>query len=266
MRVHTLHPKGRDNAHIRALSDVIRGVGRPSFAGKLFALAHQVVGAHHVTAFCVTGPRAIRTVLAENEGDRPIACSVAERYVRHHWIYDPIQRMLSQATASAQLADRCLVVGIDASDVEHSGYRDDCYSSVNLDHRLSIAHGREGGATMRVNFYRKRGRDFSQDEINRIADIADLIVAAVWRHDEQRHAPADLVGREQLFLQRLACLSRALTQRERQVCALSVLGLTSEGIALKLDIGINTVLTYRKRAYRRLAISSLNELTLRLML
>ena len=96
--------------------------------------------------------------------------------------------------------------------------------------------------------------------------MADLIVAAVWRHDEQGHMPTDVIGREQLFLQRLACLAPALTQRERQVCALSALGLTSEGISLKLDIGINTVLTYRKRAYRRLAISSLNELTLRLML
>jgi DNA-binding CsgD family transcriptional regulator len=42
-------------------------------------------------------------------------------------------------------------------------------------------------------------------------------------------------------------------------------GLTSERIALKLGVSLNTVLTYRKRAYFRLRISSQNDL-LRLML
>jgi DNA-binding CsgD family transcriptional regulator len=207
----------------------------------------------------------IRTVLAENDGTRPIARSVAERYVRHHWTCDPVQRMLTEHRPSRSGADHCLVVGMDATDVEHTDYRNECYSSVDLDHRLSIAHAR-GGAAMRVNFYRRRGRDFSQDEIGRISDIADLVLAAVWRHDEQVHVPTDEASREEMFLQRLAGLSPTLTLRERQVCALSALGLTSEGIALRLDIGLNTVQTYRKRAYRRLSISSQNELMHRLML
>jgi len=37
-------------------------------------------------------------------------------------------------------------------------------------------------------------------------------------------------------------------------------GLSSHVIALELGISINTVLTYRKRAYARLDISSQNEL------
>jgi LuxR family transcriptional regulator, activator of tox operons len=265
MQVHDLHSTRRNNAHIRALTEIIREVGRPSFAGNLFAFAHEMIGADHVTAFCMAGPGLIRTVLAENSGSRPIARAVAERYVRHHWTCDPVQKMLSDQKASVSGTNRCFVVGMDAADVEHSDYRNECYSSVNLDHRLSIAHAR-GGATMRVNFYRRLGRDFSQDEIGRITDVADLVLAAVWRHDEQDRVPTDEAGLQELFLQRLAGLSPALTERERQVCALSAIGLTSEGIALRLNIGVNTVLTYRKRAYRRLSISSQNELMHRLML
>ena len=39
-----------------------------------------------------------------------------------------------------------------------------------------------------------------------------------------------------------------------------MLGMTSEAIGLKLGISVNTVLTYRKRAYGRLRISCQNEL------
>jgi DNA-binding CsgD family transcriptional regulator len=264
MQVHDLNSARRANAHVRALTEIIGGVGKPSFAGNLFVLAHEMVGADHVTAFCAAGPGMIRTVLAENDGTVPIARSVAERYVRHHWTCDPVQRMLSGRRSAAATND-CFVVGMDAADVEHADYRNDCYSSVDLDHRLSIAQAK-GGATMRVNFYRRRGRDFTRDEIGRVSDVADLLLAAVWRHDEQQPAPTDDAGRHELFLQRLAGLSPALTERERQVCALSAIGLTSEGIALRLNIGINTVLTYRKRAYRRLSISSQNELMHQLML
>jgi DNA-binding CsgD family transcriptional regulator len=42
-------------------------------------------------------------------------------------------------------------------------------------------------------------------------------------------------------------------------------GMTPEAIALHLGISVNTVLTYRKRAYGRLKISCQNEL-LRLIL
>jgi hypothetical protein len=48
MQVHDLHSTRRNNTHIRALTNVIGGVGRPSFAGSLFAFAHQLIGADHV--------------------------------------------------------------------------------------------------------------------------------------------------------------------------------------------------------------------------
>jgi DNA-binding CsgD family transcriptional regulator len=262
MRVHDTHLARRTNGHIRAMTDLIGAVGRPSFSANLFAWVHDMIGADHVTAFCI-GHGGIRTVLAENNGMQPIARSVADRYVRHHWTCDPVQRMLADRKMLVS-AKHCIVVGIDAADVEHAEYRNDCYSSVNLNHRLSIA-GMRGASTMRVNFYRRRGRDFSQDEVGRVMDVADLVIAAVWRHDERDSGFEDAASREELFLHRLARLAPALTQRERQVCALSALGLTSEGIALRLKIGLNTVLTYRKRAYARLSISSQNELMHRLM-
>ncbi len=47
---------------------------------------------------------------------------------------------------------------------------------------------------------------------------------------------------------------------QRAVLARIVCGMTSEGIALDLGIGVNSVLTYRKRAYAKLRIGSQNAL------
>jgi LuxR family transcriptional regulator, activator of tox operons len=59
---------------------------------------------------------------------------------------------------------------------------------------------------------------------------------------------------------RLRQVMPQLKRRESDVCIGIVRGKSSEAIALALGISVNTVLTYRKRAYARLGISSHNEL------
>jgi DNA-binding CsgD family transcriptional regulator len=64
----------------------------------------------------------------------------------------------------------------------------------------------------------------------------------------------------QYYRRRLLLLDRGLTARELDVVVRALYGLTAEGTALDLDIKTSSVITYRKRAYERLGISSLNEL------
>lgn len=54
----------------------------------------------------------------------------------------------------------------------------------------------------------------------------------------------------------------ALTVRERQVCLEIVTGASTKRAARRLGIGVNSVLTYRKRIYSKLGISSLSQLLL----
>src|SRR5882757_2373408 len=72
-------------------------------------------------------------------------------------------------------------------------------------------------------------------------------------------------GPKAAFMQRLRTIAPGLPARELEVMALIAHGLSSHGIALELQISVNTVLTYRKRAYSRLDISTQNEL-MRLLL
>src|SRR5262249_42727769 len=51
-----------------------------------------------------------------------------------------------------------------------------------------------------------------------------------------------------------------LTEREKAVCLRILAGFSSEAISAELGIGLHSTLTYRKRAYEKLGISSQNEL------
>lgn len=240
------------------LADLIGQIGRHEFGQSLLHLSRRLVGAEHVTAFAAS-PGAIQTVVAENNGPRRVAGEVAEGYVRRHWHNDPATRLLRAHGHQ----DRRIIIDIDADDVEKGDYRRECYTAISLGHRLSVAESR-GEGTMRLNFYRGKGEDFRDDDIDRIGRMADVLLALLWRHVETTARAAG--DPEALFSARLVSLAPDLSDRERQVCALIALGVTSEGIGLRLDIGLNTVLTYRKRAYARLGISSQNELMRRLMM
>jgi|GEM_PF-2015123 DNA-binding CsgD family transcriptional regulator len=62
------------------------------------------------------------------------------------------------------------------------------------------------------------------------------------------------------FKSQLYALNSGLTNRELSVCALALAGVTIDGSALELNVKRSSIITYRKRAYERLQVSSLNEI------
>jgi DNA-binding CsgD family transcriptional regulator len=55
-------------------------------------------------------------------------------------------------------------------------------------------------------------------------------------------------------------LPNRLAQREVEVCARALIGMSVEATALDLGIRPTSITTYRQRAYQKLGISSQNEL------
>ena len=112
-----------------------------------------------------------------------------------------------------------------------------------------------------VNFYRtvEQGR-FSPLQVERLNRSAPGLAAAVARHFQAQnppdHNPSDAL--EHLFSTSVP-LTR-LTYREKEVCLRILSGFSSEAISVDLGIGLQSTLTYRKRAYEKLGISSQNEL------
>jgi len=127
-----------------------------------------------------------------------------------------------------------------------------------------------------VSFVRKLGRHgwrcmtvvrrdvsgpFSEQEMLWLGSFYRLLSPLIDRHrvlvgevvENRSNRIAEL---EQRFAQR----HPSLTLRERQICARAAIGISVEGCALDLGIGPSSVLTYRRRAYRRLGVSSPYEL------
>ncbi|MFC6668732.1 response regulator transcription factor [Marinobacterium aestuariivivens] len=55
-------------------------------------------------------------------------------------------------------------------------------------------------------------------------------------------------------------LSASLSEREAQICEMILQGHTAKTIGRRLSLSENSVVTYRKRAYRKLGISRKSEL------
>lgn len=236
----------------RGLIGAVDTVGRQKFPATLFKLAHEATACKHLTAFSFDDDHAPRVVMAENVGNDDVAFAVARKYVSRYWRLDPANRV----SVIARTSEKCWSVTSSAGDIVDSVYRTYCYNAVGLHHRLSISQHRDG-RTYRLNFYLDRSRTFCSETAHGILDAADLLMALIRRHDAQGASEPKTADDLAQHLRRLA---PALSARELDVAVGIARGLSSQMIAQELGISVNTVLTYRKRAYARLSISTQNEL------
>jgi LuxR family transcriptional regulator, activator of tox operons len=257
MQLHPLKPRTPPAACLNTIARLIETVGLDEFPRRLFGAARTVAGCKHMTAFSFAGDEPPRLLLAESVGRRAVAQKVADRYLSRYWRLDPIR----DALADLPETDELHAIELGVGDIQYADYRADCYTSVRLRSQLAINQVREQ-STIRLNFFRADG--FGSDQRARILDSIDLLMPLLWRHEVAlRPRPVDLRAE---FRRRLAQRDPCLSGRELDVCMLIAVGLSSQGIALELGISLNTVLTYRKRAYMRLGISSQNELLRSIMI
>jgi len=234
------------------LGRLIAVVGTPKFESELLQVAHEAFDCEHVTAFVDSEETGPRVALAANVGSANVARTLADRYIARYWNLDPATR-----EKTLRLKGGSLAVRIAPDDIDDSFYRHDCYTAVNIVDRFTLMQ-RRGQDIYRLSFYtaRRRGR-LDSSEINALLNSGDLLMSLVMKNDAA--GPSDALT-PQLFTNRLRLVAPDMPRREQEVCTGIMLGLTSEAIALKLGISVNTVLTYRKRAYSRLNISCQNEL------
>jgi DNA-binding CsgD family transcriptional regulator len=244
-----------DNPINRQIGDLIDKIGSPNFETSFFRIAREATACEHLTAFASSAGSSARLLFAVNRGSKPVARTIAERYLAHYWNHDPANRICSRnASSSYEIAVRVF-----CQDIDHDAYRRDCYSSVDLVDRFSIIR-HHGDETIRLNLYRsaQRGR-FVVTDFASVLECADIMFALLAKHDAQRIA-IGRSGESDVLVRRLRQIMPQLARRELDVCVGIVQGKSSEAIALALGISVNTVLTYRKRAYARLGITSHNEL------
>lgn len=174
----------------------------------------------------------------------------AAAYAAHFFEMDPALSMArgkSSGLRSARFA---------ATEVKHSGYRHKCFEHPGLTEKICCAWSREGRAYA-INFYRRR--DSSNMTFDGLTSLAEMALPLLRKHvqllGDESHLPLPVRVEK-----RLGRAFPLLSQRERQVCARTLVGMTSEAISLDLSISTTTVLTYRRRAYERYSLSCSQEM------
>jgi DNA-binding CsgD family transcriptional regulator len=176
-----------------------------------------------------------------------------DRYARGYHRLDPTLHSLPRAGApGATLVDELM-----ADRIGDATYRQTCFEKPAFSRKISVAHADVGGEWTILNIYLGEN-GVGQDTIRRLAAFGSLAAPLVRRRGRMIGAAGrDCDERvDQRVGKRLQCRFPMLTERERQVCALTMIGKTSGEIATTLGIKPATVITYRRRAYERLGVSS----------
>lgn len=121
-----------------------------------------------------------------------------------------------------------------------------------------------GRRTCTVFVLRERNGQFTADELSALSLGSEVIGASIIKHLQKPQDPFDRDGVISRVITRSGAFE-CLTNREQSVCVGILTGHTTEAIALHLGISINSVLTFRRRAYQKLGISSQNELFMRVL-
>lgn len=262
MQVRALSAPQHESVLQSSLVALIEAVGTSPFESDLFRLVRRSLRCAHFSVFSWSEASPPSVVIAASGDNKKIARRVGESYVARSWKDDPINQIcLPPSQMKGGIAIR-----VCESELAAAPHRRECYSDpdwhrsgAKLIDRYSIVR-KQGRVTIRMNFYRDCQQGlFENGDLNAIGASANLFFALMAKHtlligasktDQQFQTLSDQI-RE---------LAPSLSWREIEVCAGIAAGMTSEAIGLNLGISINTVLTYRKRAYGRLGISSQNEL------
>ncbi|MFT4121958.1 helix-turn-helix transcriptional regulator [Bradyrhizobium sp.] len=233
------------------VTPAVLAIGRPDFPNVLIDTLRRQAGVGHCMVFALNRAGAASCLL--DAGNIPTGADLGAAYAGQFHESDPNRDALFGAGSSAPI-----MLPSFAPRMYGARYRKIFFNDSDIVDKCATAIW-IGDTCFYVNFYRitSQGR-FGEVERARLESIAPAIGASVARHFQQATIGTPEQNLAALFATR-APLS-TLTPREQDVCRRILLGFSSEAISQTLGISLHSTLTYRKRAYERLGISSQNEL------
>lgn len=251
MQVLKLSDVKKTNNPLRAqLVRLIEVVDTPRFETEFFRVAHSTLDCDHLTALAGCGNAAPRVIVAAGLCKTSFTRPIVSKRIARYWHLDPANRAERLCREGECLALRM----VPDTDIEDDVYRRECYSQLEIVERLTLMQRRDNDI-YRISFLVGPRSRFADPTVEQIFESSDLLMSLVMKNDQASEAKVPPT-----FADRLRVVAPTIPPREAEVCTAIMLGLTSEAIAAKLGISVNTVLTYRKRAYNRLNISCQNEL------
>ena len=176
-------------------------------------------------------------------------------YNSHYLRLDPIALAYSAAPSVSDM----VLLRVRPRDIASHGLRRQFYDDAGIIERISIIQrGERTWRGMNVARHASDG-EFAECELTALVGLASFVLPMLSHAGGANRQPQQLTVAqlEDRFASRYGCL----TVRERQVCARAAIGMSVEATALDLEIAKTSVLTYRRRAYHRLQVTSPFELS-----
>ena len=237
---------------------LVETVGDEDFKEALLQSLDETMMASDCVVFLVDRGK-LSSVFEVSQTNSTELSSLISRYLHH--FPDRDRRLGSRRISLPTSKVTCRAI-TDISNVETSNFRRNFYGEGDfVDQAWSIMRHQDSFVALCAFRRRARGR-FEPGQIDRFAQFAPVFMPFVSRHVVSSR-PLSTPG-SRLPLERakvaIAAADASLAPKEIEVCARILRGMTSEGIALDLQTSIHTVRTHRKRAYRKMQITSMDEL------
>lgn len=230
-----------------AWAAAVAAIGQDSFGDRLLAVLRAIASADLCSAFRI-GPQGGLTCLlaAGRHPDIPDFAETASlAYAREFWRSDRIsQQVLTQGRDTVRLVRQGW------SAIADPDYRRTCYERGGIVERLTLY-----SAGYMVSAYRGRESGHSTPaQVEALTAAADMVVALVIKHAEFSARTAIPVTATEAARQFMDC-GRALSEREAVVAAGLMLGRSQKEISQATGLAVSSIVTYRRRAYRKLGVS-----------
>ncbi|RXR30482.1 helix-turn-helix transcriptional regulator [Sphingobium fluviale] len=229
-----------------ASARLVGAADRDEFGTALLEIARSIAGIDEVFAYIVRDDGDPDVLVSQSvlDGVRERVSLYTNRFYRH----DPAVRDIREIAPGDSFVQRISLRSI----IPHD-YRLHCFTEPGFAEKLTFGWRGEGYVLV-ASFYSANEPD--REALGKLASLANLTLAALVR----QHSPVDRNNAAKTIDARLRRSFPALSDREREVCALTIIGWSASKIAVKLAVSAGTVLTYRQRAYQKTGVASAMEL------
>ena len=215
----------------------------------MFEALSEAFGVDHLVISILRRRGRIGTMATIGRIAPQLAEQLARDYVEADWFKrDPNLALVLSTGPEVQAVSATIIPGRYTRE-----YRKRFFEISNIVDKIALSVRVEDDCWLYANFHRLADRGpFSEAERSALVQHGPVLAAALARHRQ--------LTEQARFLDTSGPAFKALTRRERDVCAAILSGLTLHGVAASLGVSFNTVLTLRRRAYARLGIATEREL------
>ena len=229
-----------------------------ALAASMLSTVGDLLPVSQCTIFAYEFDARPRTVSAADHRGGRFLRDIADRYTSHFYALDGNRAIIGRPH-DRQAGGALLLHQQQSEEIENEAYRAACYAQPNVSDRLSLLLQPVESVWLSINLYRDRAYGvFQPAELERVESLAPLFAHAARGHyalngQHQQGAAVAMLARV-----RRAC--PALTPRELDVLRGTLEGASAAEIAGRMGVKPASVITYQKRAYARLGISSQRQL------